>query len=307
MAHAQGHARQPALTRPGEPSARACGYVQEMQPPDAPALRQTVLAVSVLSDIDISPSDDGVVLVGPPSILVGWAELATAVRGAAPASDAARLRLAAWLSGRLLGATWDSDDLRAVARPVGLPIGHVLHPGHDWVRHRVHGGALDLGFGFVGVGADPDTVTVIPPGALHVAGINPLPWWPVALHYLERMGSVAADRLPRSTVLRPIGDCDVVTLLASKALRKAACAIPNSMRAAAVPIRSRGWLDPSRIDPAFTSAAAAATDPVNRGFARPVLLTVDEVALAVEGGRPAEIVLRDPAVPRTPLTGLRFT
>ena len=68
------------------------------------------------------------------------------------------------------------------------------------------------------------------------------------------------------------------------------------MRAAAVPMRRRGWLDLSRIDPAFTAAAAAATAPEERGFSRPVLITLDEVTLAPEGGRPAEIVLRDAAV-----------
>jgi hypothetical protein len=67
------------------------------------------------------------------------------------------------------------------------------------------------------------------------------------------------------------------------------------MRAAAVPMRRRGWLDLSRIDPAFTIAAAAATDESDRGFSRPLLVTVEEVALSASGGRPAEIVLRDKA------------
>jgi hypothetical protein len=78
------------------------------------------------------------------------------------------------------------------------------------------------------------------------------------------------------------------------------------MRAAAVPMRRRGWLDLTRIDPAFTAAAASATTPEERGFARPVLLTVDEVALAPEGGRPAEIVLRDPAVESAALRPVLF-
>lgn len=278
-----------------------------MQPPDHLALRQTVLAASVLSDIDIRPCDDGVVLPGPPVIPVGWHELSLALGGALPGSDAARLRIAAWLNGRIITAAWHREGLRSLARPVALPLDHVLHPGPDWVRHRVHGGALDLGLGFVGVGPDPDAVVVIPPGALEAGGVNPHSWWPVALHYLEQMGTIAADRLKRSTVLRPIGDCDVVTLLAARSFRKGACAAPETMRAAAVPMRTRGWLDPSRIDPAFTAAAAAATSPAERGFARPVLLTADEVVLASEGGRPAQIVLRDPAVARKPLTGMRFS
>jgi hypothetical protein len=140
-------------------------------------------------------------------------------------------------------------------------------------------------------------VVVIPQGALDAAGIDPGPWWPVARDYLERMGAVAAERLRTNALLRPIGDCDVVTLLGSRVLRTALTdATASRMRAAAVPMRRRGWLDLTRIDPAFTSAAAAATGPHERGFARPLLLTVDEVTMAAEGGRPAEIVLRDAVV-----------
>jgi hypothetical protein len=149
----------------------------------------------------------------------------------------------------------------------------------------------------VGVGPDPDEVVVIPQGALDAAGIDPSPWWPVARHYLERMGTIAAQRLIDVPILRPIGDCDVVTLLASQNFRAALCAHEGTgMRAAAVPMRRRGWLDLSRIDPAFTIAAAAATDEDSRGFSRPLLITADEVALPAPGGSPSAIVLRDKAV-----------
>jgi hypothetical protein len=67
------------------------------------------------------------------------------------------------------------------------------------------------------------------------------------------------------------------------------------MRAVAVPVRNRGWLDLSRIDPAFVQAAASIAGDDERGFSRPVLLTVDEVVTALPGGNLAEIVLRDPA------------
>ena len=155
------------------------------------------------------------------------------------------------------------------------------------MRHRVLGGAIDLGFGFVGVGPDPDEVVIIPQGALDAAGIDPAPWWPVAVDYLERVGAVAAQRLADVPMLRPIGDCDVVTLLASKTFRAALCSQEHTgMRAAAVPMRRRGWLDLSRIDPAFTVAAAAATDELARGFSRPLLVTADEVTLSI-GWRPA--------------------
>jgi hypothetical protein len=65
-------------------------------------------------------------------------------------------------------------------------------------------------------------------------------------------------------------------------------------------MRRRGWLNLGRIDPAFAAAAAAATPPAERGFDRPVLVTRDEVVMAPAGGRPAEIVLRDPVAPVSP-------
>jgi hypothetical protein len=271
-----------------------------VHPPDALALRRLALTVSVLDDVDIVPLEDGVLLPGGTPVEVGWLELRRALAGAALESDLARLRVHAYLTGRRIAADRPLDELRELARPAGLPVDHPLHPGLDWVRHRVLGEAIDLGFGFVGVGSDPDEVVVIPQGALDAAGVDPTPWWPVARDYLERMGAVAAQRLTEVPMLRPIGDCDVVTLLASRTLRVALCeADGTGMRAAAVPMRRRGWLDLSRIDPAFTIAAAAATAVVDRGFSRPLLLTADEVTMAREGGRLAEIVLRDEAV-RTP-------
>ncbi len=268
-----------------------------MRAPDSLELRRLALAVSVLDDVDIVPLDDGVLLTGDTPVEVSWLELRRALSGADPTDDLGRARVRAWLRGRRVAADVHPEHLREVARPVGLPIDHPLHPGLDWVRHRVLGDTLDLGIGFVGVGADPDEVVVVPQGALDAARVDPAPWWPVIRDYLERMGAVAAERLSDQPVLRPIGDCDVVTLLGSRKLREALCAQDGTgLRAAAVPMRRRGWLDLSRIDPAFTAAAAAATAPEERGFSRPVLITVDEVTLAPEGGRPAEIVLRDAAV-----------
>jgi hypothetical protein len=278
-----------------------------MHAPDALELRRLVLAVSVLDDVDLVPLDDGVLLAGVTPVEVSWLELRRALAGADPDDDLGRSRVRAWLRGRRIAADTHPEHLREAARPVGLPVDHPLHPGLDWVRERVLGDTIDLGFGFVGVGSDPDEVVVIPQGALDAAGVDPAPWWPVARDYLERMGAVAAQRLTANPALRPIGDCDVVTLVASRTLRQALCARDGTgMRAAAVPMRRRGWLDLTRIDPAFTVAAASATTPEERGFARPLLLTVDEVALAPDGGRPAEIVLRDPAVDATALRPMLF-
>ena len=272
------------------------GYRREVRAPDSVELRRIALAVSVLDDVDIVPLDDGVLLAGTDPVEVSWLELRRAVAGAEADSELARARVRAWLHGRRIAADRNLEELRRLARPVGLPVDHPLHPGLDWVRHRVLGDALDLGFGFVGVGHDPDMVIIVPQGALDAAGVDPGPWWPVARDYLERMGAIAAERLADSPILRPIGDCDVLTLLGSRTLRAALCTKDGTgMRAAAVPMRTRGWLDLSRIDPAYTAAAAAATDELDRGFPRPLLLTEEEVTLAPEGGRPAEIVLRDKA------------
>lgn len=278
-----------------------------MHAPDSVELRRLALAVSVLDDVDIVPTDDGVLLTGDAVVEVSWLELRRALAGADPESDLGRARVSGWLRGRRVAADTHPEHLRGLARPVGLPVDHPLHPGLDWVRHRVLGDVLDLGFGFVGVGTDPDEVVVVPQGALDAAGIDPLPWWPVARDYLERMGALAAQRLADTSLLRPIGDCDVVTLLGSRALREALCALDGTgMRAAAVPMRRRGWLDLTRIDPAFTTAAAAATAPDERGFGRPLLLTADEVTMAADGGRPAEIVLRDKAVEMPHLRPMLF-
>lgn len=278
-----------------------------MRAPESLELRRLALSASVLDDIDLVPLDDGVLLTGATAVEVSWLELRRALGGADPQEDLARARVREWLRGRRIAADTHPEHLREVARPVGLPVDHALHPGLDWVRHRVLGGALDLGFGFVGVGHDPDAVVVIPQAVLDAAGVDPAPWWPVARDYLERMGALAAERLEEKATLRPIGDCDVVTLLGSRTLRSALCSQDaGGLRAAAAPMRRRGWIDLTRIDPAFTAAAFAATGMEERGFPRPLLLTVDEVGMAREGGRPAQLVLLDPVVDASHLRPVLF-
>jgi hypothetical protein len=66
------------------------------------------------------------------------------------------------------------------------------------------------------------------------------------------------------------------------------------MRPVVVPMRTRGWVEISRIDPAFGPAAAAATDAVDRGFARPLLVTADELTMVRPGGD-MRIAVTDPA------------
>jgi hypothetical protein len=262
------------------------------------ALRQCMLAVSVLHDIDMLPATDGITLTGYPEISVTFAEIAGALVGVDPATPRAHARVDRWLRLRRAIADRSLDELAETIRPVGLPIGHEMHPGPSWVRQPVLGGCLDLGAGFLGLLPDqPDVVVIAPTGVLDAAGIDPGPWWGGALEYLENMGALATSRWRRDprTPLRPMGDCDVITLLASRVFRGALSAEAGGMRAMAAPVRTRGWLDLSRIDPAFAQTAAAIADDESRGFPRPILLTVDEVVMVSDGGHPAEIVLRDPA------------
>jgi hypothetical protein len=174
----------------------------------------------------------------------------------------------------------------------------------DWVRRRVFGDAVDLGLGFMGLDPTrPDTAIPVPPGLLDLLKIEAATanaWWLAAGTYLEEMAAVASlrERQQSAPVLRPMGDCDVVTLLGSRLFRNALVRSDRTgMRAVAVPMRTRGWLDLAHIDPAFAAAAASATDLEDRGFDRPLLVTAEEVVQAPAGGRPAQIVLRDPAAP----------
>ena len=269
-----------------------------MQAPTTPELRRGVLAVSVLHDVDLEPNSRGVTLTGSPDVWISWAECRRALAGHDPESGTGRRRLADWLLARRWCADVPADVLELSLRPVGLPVDHVLHPGLDWVRERVLGEALDLGFGAVGIDPDdPDRVVLVPLTALDRAGVDPEVAWTGARRLLEDLGALAAERVARDPKgqLRPYGDCDALTLLGARTLRTSIAAAAGGMGAAVVPMRRRGWTRLALIDPAFGPAAAAATQDQDRGFTRPLLMTADELTLAAEGGRPQLIVLRDPA------------
>ncbi len=279
-------------TARAEPNA----YCQRVDLDHATALRRTVLGVSVLDAIDVFPGDDGVRLPLPHrDLTLTWHEIGAAVGEADPDGETARSRLRIWI--RLRGALDAVVDPASVARVVGLPPGHPLHPGPSWVKHRVPGEALDLGIGILGMLSDPDEVVVVPPAVLAAAGVDTSEWWPDLARELERTGRLAAERLLRdgSAPLRPFGDFDVMTLLGSSAFRAALCeADPVGWRTAAVPMRTRGWLDLGRIDPAFAAAAALATSPDERGFERAVLVTPEEIVMTGSVGRSAWHALQDP-------------
>lgn len=289
-------------------------------PDDAGALRRGTLAASVLHDIPLQPGDDGV-LVGRSWddrgtwTPVAWTALATAVAGVDPESTAGRLRLRDWLRGYLLAAgLTQRPELPHQLVALALPVGHVLHPGPGWAREQVLGRLLDVGLGVrqdplapvpEGHRAEAPAVAVpLPPGALLAADVDPAGWWTAAAVQRDAMATLAAERLQRGGdgVIRPIGGCDVLTLLSGRPLRAhLARADGTGLRAVAVPVRSRGWCDLARIDPAFVGAASAATAAELRGVSRPLLVTSDEVSLA-PSAPPAElarVALADPAGPQS--------
>jgi len=274
---------------------------------DEVALRRCVLAVSVLQDIDLEAGDEGVRTSS--GRLLPWEVVRSALDGHDPASAAARPVLATWLR-ELSWIGWRSpQDLATRARPVALPRGHANHPGPQWAVRTVHGDVLDVGVGLLGIGTDPDLVVVPRPGLLRAAGHDPRAWWESCRAYLEDMGRLAAARheLHPDRPLHPMGDCDVVTLLASRVFRQALAGRDRiRMRAAAVPTRRRGWLDLSRTDPAFALVAASLADADDRGFERPLLITADEVVMARPGGDPVLQALRDGAAPDPLLPSVRY-
>lgn len=264
-------------------------------------LRRAVLAVSVLDDVDVRPTDDGVVVDGPRPARLDWDEVRLAL-GDVPEALAHR-RLSRWLRLHAVAATLGDDaasTLRGSARLLALPLDHADHPGAGWSLHRPMGGALECGIGLLGVLDDPDEVVPLPASLVRTAEVPVRVWWPGLVAHASSMGRLAVDRLHRDDpgrrrrvrctsstddqlVLRPVGGLDVPTLLATHVVRQHLAASDGSgMRAVAVPMRSRGWYDLARVDPAFVQAAWSATDELERGFRRPVLVTEDEVVAAPE-------------------------
>jgi len=182
---------------------------------------------------------------------------------------------------------------------LALPRGHALHPGPSWVMESVHGGVLDVGLGLrpeeldvpvSGVGRAVTAAGVVPlavplpASAARWADVDSARWWPAAREHRDAMAVLAGERLQHDGrgVLRPLGGCDVLTLLSGRWLRDdLARADGTGMRAVAAPMRSRAWFDLARIDPAFVGAAAAATEPQLRGVERPLLVTTDEVSVVI--------------------------
>lgn len=254
-----------------------------------PALRRLALAVAVLYDVDLVPQEGGLVLTGSYDVRVSWATLSDVVdradqarceAGAEPDERSRHEALAAWLIARRAFADLVTDP-QLVA--LGIPADHEHHPGPAWVREVVPGDALCLGFGY-GPEHKP-----LPPGVLEHAGIDADKAWQRARGELERLGALAAERERRQLrrAIVPFGGADVVTLLASASLRRELVAREgDGMIGLIVPLRNRGWRATYASDPAFGPALAAAMPELERGFARPLLVTAEEVSEVRPGGNP---------------------
>ena len=244
-----------------------------------------MLAVCVLDDLDIAIGDHSAIVAD--TIEMSWSEIELAIAPYSSDGDRAVRSARTWVRTRLRVSNWSPAQQLARVRPMGLPVGHVLHPGALWVRERVLGGSLEVGLGLRDTADDPEVVQVLDPALVTYLGINIDVWWERACNYREEMAEFAIERLARDPVstLRSVGDCDVPTLLSSRAFRHQIVQVDDSgMRSAAVPTRTHGWLDLGRIDPAFAVAAADAVPDEQRGFTRPLLITRDEVVQVPDGG-----------------------
>lgn len=267
------------------------------------SLRQCVLMVSVLHGIDVTPRDDGVSLPPSPSVassgelFVPWSTIESVVRDFSDVTDVdARRHLAHWLTtARGLGDLSEQEFLTHVT-VMGMPHNAAQHPGPAWTHTEVLGGALHLGLGLRLLGHLSDETAALTPELMTAIGHDSARAWHAGWTYLNTMGQLAADRHDRDPVgvLRPMGDCDVVSLLGSPHFRACLAQFHNvGMRAVAVPMRTRGWVDPNHLDSAFVQGAAAATDTPQRGFTNAMLVTADGVWEAKPSENLVDFALRD--------------
>lgn len=262
---------------------------------DTPSLRLCVLAVSVLRDLDVVPSDVGVELRGPHNGVVEWTAVRDAVGAHDPHGPIAQRRVEDLL--RLHRLVSDlgpaaTERFRSASRVMALPPGHAEHPGPGWIQETLRGNALDLGIGVLGLVGEMDRTTrPLPPSVLRAIEVDGQAWWPDLREHAERMGSLSAARLARdgeTGLIRPVGGCDVLAQLSSRALRRhLAESDGTGLRALAVPTRRRGWFDVRQVDPAFVRAAWSLTDDHERGMPTPLLITMDEVNLPVDLAPPS--------------------
>jgi hypothetical protein len=253
----------------------------------AAPLRLALLAVAVQHGVDLVHTDAGLVL-GNCERAVPWpvieqiagVSLATATHEAM----VLRLRLALpTLQAVLSDPEEASGRLQAAARPLALVPEHTLYPGSQWLRQPVPGDVLHLGIGLLSPPDWPGRIIPLPPALAAFADLDTDRWWPGLQRHGSAMAGAVAKRMRDRTsgILRPMGGCDVLTLLAAPELRRHLCQEDGVLRSVAVPNRQRGWFDLRHEDPAFISAAWSLTDPIDQGVPFGLLISPNAVARVV--------------------------
>ncbi len=267
--------------------------VSDMSSSSGPSeVRRQLLSVAITEGIDFQPRDRGVLVAGR---MLTWSAL-DGFCGPHPAdSPAGRrricvlLRLHAWAARLPTDPDAATRAVAGAARMVAVPVDHVDHLGPGWIRRPVAGGALWCG---LGIGLTRHDTMPLPPDLLVGTEIDLDACWQQAYDHAWRASTAAAQLFaadgPRSGVLGPVGELDVLGLLATDPLRHALASGDGiGMRSVAVPDRRHAWYDLTRIDPAYLPLAWSLTDPGDRGVQGPLLITRDEVT-AVRPRRPAD-------------------
>ena len=265
--------------------------------PSAAQARDWALRAIVLLNADLAVQDDGVVFPGTGLRVVPWRALADDLPDAASPAEVGAGAVRRW-SGACRWVTGQPQDMiRDLVRVFAAPAGHPFAPSGLWAVEQVHGGSLSLGFGAAGIDpAEPDTVLPVPACAWALCGIDPARRWPRVRLLHERMGEGAALLHAAGSghrQLRPMGGHDVVTLLGSRTYRRyLADRGDHGMATVLVPVREQGWLSTGLVDAAFAEVTAGTADDERVGFARPVLVTRDEIVQVQAGGEHAPLLDR---------------
>ena len=284
------------LGSPAPARARA-GTVGACIPPDLPApleLRRACWPCRCSTTSTSSPARLGLVLPGDRRRCgVSWGECRRSLGGADPAGPRRAAAAARPPARPALGRRpRPRPSCAERLRPVGLPVGHALHPGarlglRAGARRRARPRARRRRPG----PRRPRRAWSCSPGSCsRPAASTPALAWPDARDLLEETGALAAGPArPRRPRPAPTGrrlrrrdpaGRPLALRGGARAAQRAGCR-PWSSRCG-----RRGWTRLGLVDPAFGPAAAAATAPDDRGFPRPLLVTADEVSM-VRGRRPA--------------------
>ena len=193
--------------------------------PEHVELLHLVRAVAAIDGIELRPDRDGVLPPGRAVSLISWPQVRATLGSDDPLDPAPRRRLELLVElHQVVGELGPdaADRLGQASRALALPVGHPLHPGRGWVRHRLPGGVLDLGLGVAGLLPGRPGPVPLPPGVAEAAGLGGADRWERLWQQAERLGALAGRHLAGtgdSAVIRSAGGFDALTLAATQALR----------------------------------------------------------------------------------------